>query len=141
MSKFSEYLKQNKIKEMHFFFGEDAEVYTDYVKHFTHYINDDEIRLITNDIKIIKDQYVLIISNNKAVYLKPWQVMKVKNWNLEMNSYVVKLNRKYFKPCTFKFIFDNYETKATEDSFDDLIKIAKEQDNNQIPWKYGHYNF
>ena len=99
-------------------------------------INDDEIIIITSNIKIIKDTPVLVVGNNKAVYLKNWLIREVRNYNLDIYDYAVKLNRKYWKVYTFKSDFEDIfiEKEAT---FDDLVEVAKEQTNKNIPIALG----
>ena len=125
MSSYSDYLKERKLKDLKYFFGEDVKMISNYFK-FTHVIDNDNIILITNNIKIIKGNYVLLVDNNKGVYLKDWQVRPVHNFYNDMSAYAVKLNRKYFKPYTFKFNFEDMAFEE-EQSFDCLLDIAKKQ--------------
>lgn len=140
MSKYSDYLKKVKADSLKFFFGQDVKLSLDCKKilKFKHYINSNEIIIITNDIKVIKNNYVLLVDKNKGVYLKEWQIFKIKNWDLGINTYAIKLNRNYFKVYTFKFNFEDFIFEK-EISFDDLIEIAKEQEKEEIAWKVGHY--
>lgn len=142
MSNYSEYLKSRKLNNLKYFFGEDVETSADFKKilDFKHYKNDDEIIIITNDVKPWKEQFVLVVDNNKVVFLKPWQVQKVKNWELAINAYAVKLSREYFKPYQLKFLYDDMHFNQ-ETTFDNLVNIAREQDENKISWKLGHYEF
>ena len=77
--------------------------------------------------KYIKGNPVLIIANNKAVYLKDWLVKPVHNYFNDIYAYAVKINRQYFKPYTFKSDFEDMCIE-TEYTFDDLLNVAKEQD-------------
>ena len=52
--------------------------------HSTELLIDDEIIIITSNIKIIKDTPVLVVGNNKAVYLKDWLIREVRNYNLDI---------------------------------------------------------
>lgn len=126
MSSYSDYLKERKLKDLKWFFGEDIKMISNKYFKFTHIIDNDNIILITNNIKIIKGNCVLLIDNNKGVYLKDWQVRSVHNFYNGMSAYAVKLNREYFKPYTFKFNFEDMAFEE-EQSFDCLLDIAKTQ--------------
>lgn len=69
MSKLGDYIKQQKEKDIERFFGKVNHTSNKYFT-FNRIINDDEIIIITSNIKIIKDTPVLVVGNNKAVYLK-----------------------------------------------------------------------
>lgn len=142
MSKYSDFLNSQKVKQLKFFFGEDAEITNDGkdILKFKHYINDNELIVITNNIKTWKDQFVLVVNNNKVVFLKSWQVQPVKNWEHQLNAYAVKLNRNFFKTYELKFDYDDMHF-TNETTFDELVSIAKEQDKIKLYWKLGHYNF
>ena len=73
----------------------------------------------------------MIVDNDKAVYLKDWQVKPVHSFSEGMSGWAVKLNRKYFKPYTFKKPFDDYSFDK-QDDFDSLLKTAKKQDKTYI---------
>ncbi len=139
MSKFSKYLKAREGKEVKFFFGEDTKLYGNHVD-FKHYKDKDNIIIITNNVKYFfnKDCYVLVVDNDKIVYLKSWQLKPVKNWDLKVNTWAVKLNRNYFKPFKLSFVFEDYCFEK-EDTFDDLVNVAKSQDENKTIFKLGHY--
>lgn len=121
MSKLGDYIKQQKEKDIQKFFGE--------IKHTSN-------KYVTSNIKIIKDTPVLVVGNNKAVYLKDWLIREVRNYNLDIYDYAVKLNRKYWKVYTFKSDFEDIfiEKEAT---FDDLVEVAKEQNQKNIPIALG----
>lgn len=141
MSKFSDYINSRKESENKFFFGEDCEG-VDYVR-WTHFKNEDEIIIATSNVKYFKNknQFVLVVDDNKVVYLKDWQVKSIKKWiNGEgVNAYAVKLNRKFFKSYTFSFSFDDVAF-TKEDTFDSLVEVAKLQDQENQGWKLGHYD-
>lgn len=126
MSTYSEYIKGVKENNLVRFFGEVEHKSNKYFT-FKHVINDDEAIIITNNVKYIKGNPVLIIANNKAVYLKEWLVQPVHNYFNDIYAYAVKINRQYFKPYTFKSDFEDICIE-TEYTFDDLLNIAKEQD-------------
>ena len=131
MSKLGDYIKQQKEKDIQKFFGEIKHTSNKYFT-FNRIINDDEIIIVTSNIKIIKDTPVLVVGNNKAVYLKDWLIREVRNYNLDIYDYAVKLNRKYWKVYTFKSDFEDIfiEKEAT---FDDLVEVAKEQNKKNMP--------
>lgn len=125
MSSYSEYMKSRKEKDLAFFFG-DVKKKTNKYFEYKSVIDNDNIIIITNNIKIIKGSYVLLVDNNKGVYLKEWQVKPVHNFYNSMSAYAVKLNRKYFKPYTFKFEFEDMAF-IQEDTFDSLMAVAETQ--------------
>lgn len=139
MSKYSEYIKSAKEKDRAFFFGDDIKKTSNKYFKFSHVKDDDNFILVTNDIKTIKGSYVLIVGSNKAVYLKDWQVRPVHNYDLGINSYAVKLNRKYFKVYTFRNDFEGYEG-ADDESFDSLLETSKAQDSEGMAIAEGHTN-
>lgn len=126
MSTYSEYMKSVKENNLTRFFGEVEHKSNKYFT-FNHYINENEAIIITSNVKYIKGNPVLIIANNKAVYLKDWLVKPVHNYFNDIYAYAVKLNRQYFKPYTFKNDFEDMCIE-TEYTFDDLLNVAKEQD-------------
>ena len=144
MSKLSELFRERKINNLKYFFGNDANISKDgeVIINYNHVIDNDNIIIQTNNIKywINKDQWVLVVAKNKAVYLKEWQIREIKNWNKGIDSYAVKLNRKYFKIYNLSYEFGDISSELNDD-FDSLLEIAKLQNNNQISWKLGHYNF
>lgn len=90
MSKLGDYIKQQKEKDIQKFFGEIKHTSNKYFT-FNRIINDDEIIIVTSNIKIIKGTPVLVVGNNKAVYLKDWLIREVRNYNLDIYDYAVKL--------------------------------------------------
>lgn len=126
MSTYSEYIKGVKENNLVRFFGGVEHKSNKYFT-FKHFINNDEAIIITNNVRYIKGNPVLIIANNKAVYLKEWLVQPVHNYFNGIYAYAVKINRQYFKPYTFKSDFE-YICIETEYTFDALLNIAKEQD-------------
>lgn len=124
-----------KVNDLNFFFGKDSwkQKSNKYVYYKAVQDNDNFI-IRTNNIKLIKGNLVLVVGNNKAVYLKDWQVRQSRTRDLtEFN--LVKLNRKYFKTYTFKNNFDNFSFKKDE-TFDDLLKVAKKQDKNRVAVRF-----
>jgi len=102
---------------------------------FNHIIDNDTIIVITNNVKFLKGNPVLIIANNKGIYLKQWQIDSVKVGQREwVSAYAVKLNRNFFKPFTFNFDFDDFAF-SQEDSFESLLEISKTQNEKEISIK------
>lgn len=117
------------------FFGKCKMSSKKYFK-FNHIISDDEFIIITNNLKVIKGQPVLVVDNNKGVYLKEWNISEVRNWYTGLQAYAIKLNRKYFKPYTFRFNFEDM-CFDEEDTFDSLKEIAAEQNHTEIAVGHG----
>lgn len=130
MSQYSEYLKNCKEIAKARFFGEVKNRSNKYFT-FKHVIDEDNIVLVTSNIKRVKDSLVMVVANNKAVYLKDWQVLKVHNYYAEMEGYAVKLCRKYFKTYTFKSNFEEFSFDE-EDTFDSLKEVAATQDETAV---------
>ena len=128
--KYSEYMKQSKENNIKRFFGDVSKKTNKYFT-FNHVIDNDNIIIITGNVKIVKGSYVLVIGSNKAVFLKPWQVKEVHNYYSGYSGYAVKLNRNYFKPYTFKTGFDDFAFDD-EDTFDTLKADAESQNSEQI---------
>lgn len=127
-------------KDMDFFYGEGnwKKISNQYYS-IKHHLSDDEVIINTNDIRYVKDQPVFVTGHNQAVYLKEWQgrpAFAFINGEL-MGFHTLKLNRKYFKPYTFKFDFDDY-IGVKPQTFDDMVEIAKEQDAAKLPIKFKY---
>lgn len=152
MSKYSEYLKSRKESDMNFFFGE-GNVKHQTSKYFTFkkVLDDDNIIVLTNNIKHLFNSNtgnaatILMVDNNKAVYLKSWQIKSVTGIvNVDevtgqgtlLPTYAVKLNRNYFKVYTFKSNFEGMMFEK-EDTFDSLKEDAKLQEVDNIAIKLG----
>jgi hypothetical protein len=130
MSKYSEFLKEMKENQVNKFFGEVKKTSNKYFK-FNHILNKDEIIVVTRNVKFIKDNFILVVGNNKAVYLKEWNIVRVHNYDLGLNAHAVKLNRKYFKIYTFKNDFEDFHFE-NDDTFESLLEVAKEQNDTEI---------
>lgn len=124
----------NTVKDK--FFGEIVKVSNKYFT-FNKIISEDEIIILTTNIKDIKGSPALIVGNNKAVFLKDWLVKRVHSWEENIDLYAVKLNRKFFKVYTFKTPFEDYSFDQ-EDDFDSLYKVAQEQQEVNLKVAYGH---
>lgn len=134
--KYNDYLKTKEENKNTFFFGENnLETSNKRFQIKNNVIDNDNILLITNNIQYFlnKECFVLWVGNNKIVYLKDWQVMPVYNFEIVGDTYIVKLNRQFFKKYDcFKsdnFIFENEET------FDSLLDVAKSQTGNGLWFK------
>lgn len=143
-SRLKDFYDQRKKREMDFMYGDGNWQPISNKRYIVKHVkNNDEININTNNIKRIKDNYVLIVGNNQGVYLKDWQVSPIHTWNSDEkygeNMYSVKLNRKYFKPYTFRFNFDDFSFEKP-DTFDDLLQTAQEQDERGEPIALGHMN-
>lgn len=134
MSKLSDYIKSVKENEKKRFFGECTNYSNNYFT-FKHDIDNDNIIIVTNNIVFTDKAPVLVVGNNKAVYLKDWQLMPVRNYYEGIYGYAVKLNRNYFKVYTFSSNFENFSFDK-EDTFDSLLEIAKQQ--NDVKIAIGH---
>ena len=137
MSKYSDFLKQRKEKDLEFFFGKDIKYESKKYFTFNRIHDDDNITIITPDVTIVKESAVPVVGENKAVYLKEWAFRPVHNFEARLNTWAVKLCRKYFKVYTFKKPFYGYEGMA-EKSFDDYLQLAAEQNRENMPFACGH---
>ncbi len=133
MASFGDYMKDRAKKNDDFFFGENNKQMKSN-KYFTykHVLDNDTIIINTNNVKQVKDSLVLVVDNNKAVYLKNWQVRTAHNWyDTCSDMFLVKLSRAYFKAYTFKSNFEDFCFDA-EQSFDDLLDVARTQDEENM---------
>lgn len=134
MSEASEHYDKMKEKDMNFFFSGGYNFESNQYFTFKHYLDDDNIVIITSNIEYWKKNgyYVMWVSNDKVVYLKDWQVKKVHNDQNKLNCYAVKLNRKYCKSYKLKFQNEKLFFDGKEDTFDSLLETAKEQDKGNM---------
>lgn len=138
-----EFEKMVEEKRRNTFFGEgNIERVSNKYFRFKHYLDDNNVIVSTNNIKVIKNNYVLIVDNNKAVYLKDWLVRQAHFWISEEgfgeNCHLVKLSRNFFKAYTFKSDFDGF-CFDKEETFDDFVAMAKEQDEANIKFAHGYF--
>ena len=139
MSLNSDSLKTAKRRDLEFFFGDDLHMTSGSYFQFRRIIDADNILVLTNNIKKIKDNYVLVTAPDKGVYLKDWQIRKVSSYKAGINCYVVKLSRKFFKPYKFSFEFEDLLI-TDEDTFDTLYNVANEQEKENIAMREGWCN-
>ena len=144
MSKsFGQYIKDQIIYQDNRFFGGEENRKGVSRQYFTykHVLSDDEIIINTNNLVYIKGNPVLIVDTNKAVYLKEWQVREAHNYSdICSDFWLVKLNRKFFKTYTFKNRISDEISMEKEQSFDDLLQIAREQDEVNMKVANGFMN-
>lgn len=131
MSNYSNFIKSMNEKDEKWFFGDSVEHTSNKYFKFNRIVDENNIIILTNNIKVLKGNYVLLVDNNKGVYLKDWQVRKVHNFDYGVNTYAVKLNKNYFKPYTFNFNFDDMAFEK-EDTFETLVEVANEQNAENV---------
>lgn len=124
-------IKAMKEKQLVIFFGNVRHVSNKYFK-YTHKVDEDNIIINTNNVRFVKGSPTLVVGNNDCVYLKEWNIKTAHNYDSELNFYVIKLSRQYFKTYTFGREFVNIDLPQTL-SFDDLLRIAEEQDTEDMP--------
>ena len=111
------------------FFGK-TQYYSNKYFSYDSVIDKDNIIVRTNNVKMIKGNPVLIVDNDKGIYLKDWQVAPIKMDRGETNTYAVKLNRNYMKEYNMtseKYIRSDY--REIHDHIDDATdKILRRLD-------------
>ena len=137
-AKSKKHLDDKKERAITSFFGEHRKVSNKYFE-FKRIIDKDNFIIVTKNVKIIKGNPVLLTDNNKGVYLKDFQIREISNYYEGINTYAVKLNRKYFKEYTFKNDFEDFSFSKRE-TFDSLKKAAKEQEKVNLSFKEGWIN-
>lgn len=116
------------------FFGEVAKVSNKYM--LIDQVQDrDNAIIMTSDVKVVKGNMIMMTGENTAIYLKPWQFRLMENYDLGVQTFAVKLSRKYFKEYTFKSSFDDYG--GERETFDSLWKTAAAQQRRKTKWKVG----
>lgn len=91
--------------------------------------------VMTNNIKVVKGNPVLVTGNNTAIYLKNWQFRLMESRE-GMTAFAVKVNKNYFKEYTFKNNFDGLSFEK-KDTFESLREVAIEQHKQRRAWKSG----
>lgn len=135
---YSEFLKERKQKDMDFFYGKgNTKKLSNKYFEFKRVLDDDNCIVVTNNIKTIKGNPVMITGNNQAVYLKDWQCRPVHNYYEGVDAYAVKLNRRYYKPYTFRSNFEGYSFDKNN-TFDDMMDTAKQQEQVNMKFAEGH---
>lgn len=145
MSTYSDYLKNKRKLRMLSFLGENnyKEVNNQAIV-IKSVINKNSIILRTDRVIAIKEdeyniRYILVVGKKQFLYLKPWQFRKVKAFSQEsrkyISSYIVKLEREYYKPYFSKETFRDFVFDKT-DTFDDLYALAIKQDEEKVQIKF-----
>ena len=124
---------KDKKYEQDRFFGKDNYKFGDYGR-IRHVIDRDTVilNIATDALRFTKTgDLQLNIAHDTAVYLKGFNVMpmRILTGNSWENIYAVKFNRKFYNPKLLDRSFDNaaFEKAPT---FDDLVRVAKDQDLN-----------
>lgn len=159
MSRYSDYLKQQKQNSINFYatmyeglgFEEASNKYCEITKR----VSDDEnkvlINVSSNQVFSTQYGYGLKVGKNKVVWLKSWQVLKVADWwQTEMTrGYQVMLNKEYYiaKDSTREFDIEvgdcesdsSFEKENKYHGWEDMVNIAKAQEgsleNNPVKFK------
>lgn len=116
------------------FFGEVAKTTNKYMM-FDQVRDKDNAIIMTNNIKIIKGNPVLVTGDHTAIYLKNGQYRLMVDNKNGVEAFAVKVNRNNFKEYTFRGAFDN--APAKKDTFDSLWKKAVSQQKRKQKWKSG----
>ena len=108
MSDFAKFIKEKACRENDRFFGEgNHKKISNKYYTFKHVLDNDTILINTNNIRVVKDSLILVVGDDKAVYLKDWNVRKAHNYDWGIDFWIVKLSRAFFKLYTFKSRIDN----------------------------------
>lgn len=123
------------------FFGEDVKVSgKDNEKIcFKRFKSENEIIVVTNDVKKIGEHYAMLVDNDKIICLKDNQIVRLRNSTFDLNSYAVKIKRDEWNVMVLPYEFEDMAF-TEEVTFDLLIKVAKEQDGWNMEWELGHYD-
>lgn len=134
MSDFATFIKEKARRENERFFGEgNRKKLSNKYYTFKHVLDNDTIIINTNNVRIVKDSLILVVGDDKAVYLKDWNVRKAHNYDWGIDFWIVKLSRAFFKVYTFKSRIDNdlmFDVDLQD--FDYLLEVAKEQDKENM---------
>lgn len=128
-------LKTPERRKLEKFFGKDLKFTSNNYFTFRSFINRDTVIVLTNNVKYIHNNPVLIIAKNKGVYLKEWQLREVKNIKEGIQCYAVSLKREYFKSYEFNFEFNDIILTGQEEEFNYWCDLAKQQDKEPLPVK------
>lgn len=134
MSNFAAFMKEKAKRENDLFFGEGNHKMLSN-KHFQykHVLDNDTILINTNNVRVVKDSLILVVGDDKAVYLKDWNVRKAHNYDWDIDFWILKLSRSFFKIYTFKSRIDNdlmFDVGLQD--FDYLLEVAKAQDQEKM---------
>ena len=147
LKRYLDWQKQRRINSFERFFsggiGEpDGKYYS-----FNHYIDDDNAIIVTSNVttRLSDGKPLLVVGNNDAVFLQDWQIepITLRSEGMHFDGFAVKLNRKYYKPYTFKRRFEGFMFDKGDEmlAFDDVIKTAKQQDelNAEVAPRGGRF--
>lgn len=121
-----------------YFFNESIQPISNKWFKFNRVADDDNITIITGNVICLGMYKVLLVGEGRGIWLKDWQVKSGRfaptgsQYDTQMDCYAVKLNRKFFNVKDIKLAGDNFYFEK-ENTFDDLLQIAKEQDQDNIP--------
>lgn len=145
MSTYSDYLKNKRKLRMLSFLGEgNYKEINNQAILIKSVINRNSIILRTDRVLLIKEdeynmKYIMVVGKKQFIYLKPWQLRKVKAFSHESRKYVpcyiVKLEREYYKPYYSKETFRDFVFDKT-DTFDDLYELAEKQSKEKVQIKF-----
>lgn len=108
MSDFAAFMKEKAKRENDLFFGEgNRKMLSNKYYTYKHVLDSDTIIINTNNVRVVKNRLVLVVGDDKAVYLKNWNVRKAHNYDWGINFWIIKLSRAFFKIYTFKNRIDN----------------------------------
>lgn len=105
---------------------------------------ENEFTIFTENVRLYKGSPVLVVGNNKVVFIRACDVKKARaseNEETIADGFVVRINPKYFKNYTFKNDFEDFCFEK-EDTIEDLLNASKEQENNNICYSLrGHIHW
>lgn len=131
MGRYSMFAKEAQDKAKDRFFGGRRMTSSRYFT-FEHVLDEDNIIVITDNVRMLRNgSIVLIVGNEHAVYLKEWQIYKVRTYTDDIDGWAVKLNREYFKPYRFNGRFAGVSFYQP-DTFDNLKVTAKAQNPEPV---------
>lgn len=116
------------------FFGEVVKTSNKYML-FDQVKDKDNAIIMTNNIKIIKGNPVMVTGKNTAIYLRDNQFKLMKQRD-GIEAFAVKISRERFKEYTFKSGFDEFSF-SKKDTFDSLWKTAAKQQRKKQTWRSG----
>ena len=131
MGRYGGFTTEVRDQEKERFFG-DRRFVTSKFFTFEHVLDDDNIIVVTDAVKMLRNgSIVLIVGNQEAVYLKEWQIWKVTGYYGEFDGWAVKLCRDYFKPYRFNKPFPGVFFRQP-DTFDNLKATARGQNGDPV---------
>lgn len=133
-------LKTPERRDLETFFGcENISMKANNYFTYKSVLDDNTIIVLTNNIKRIKSNYVLIVGKNKGLYLRAWQFRKVCSYREGINCYAVKLFRTYYDPYEYDFVFKDMDIEE-DITFDMWHEEAIEQEKENFCIRKGWLN-